>query len=228
MPEIELQRGPRGLGFSFATAPGGIVVRDLLPGGTADLDGRLARGDVITAVNGISLRDKQHEAAEELLRAAGAQVRLSVGGTMAPGAPPGFGRGSSSINIDGFSVKRRQPRPSIAFRARHSSTHHLCITAPKAIAALIATLVVFMAAIFEGIGRNLHRRFVLGSSAMPSGVNRCYEWIMWLWYEWVLEDSSRGIIDASQSPMMNTPHDNPGHAPIRGFRSHVLRETHLD
>ncbi|XP_051955635.1 tyrosine-protein phosphatase non-receptor type 13-like isoform X5 [Xyrauchen texanus] len=63
---------------------GGIYVKSLIPKGTAELDGRIKKGDRVVAVNGKSLDGATHKKAVELLRDTGQAVHL----LMEKGQPP--------------------------------------------------------------------------------------------------------------------------------------------
>ena len=69
MEEITLEKTPNGLGFSISGGlftehirnDHGIFVTKIIPGGSADLDGKLAVGDRLISVNGISLEYVTHD-----------------------------------------------------------------------------------------------------------------------------------------------------------------------
>jgi len=72
---VPLRRGPRGLGLSVcggadASADGLVRIKRLFPHQPAWQSGRLAPGDVLLAVNGVSLAGLSNHAALEVLRTA--------------------------------------------------------------------------------------------------------------------------------------------------------------
>ncbi|KAG7229159.1 hypothetical protein INR49_013102 [Caranx melampygus] len=84
--DINLKRGPAGLGFNivggvdqqFVVNDSGIYVSKIKEDGAAGLDGRLQEGDKILAINGVELENRTHKAAVELFRTAGEDVKLRV------------------------------------------------------------------------------------------------------------------------------------------------------
>ncbi|KAG7256114.1 hypothetical protein CRUP_036714 [Coryphaenoides rupestris] len=90
--EITLERGAAGLGFSIAGGTDNphvgedpsifitniIFVTKIIPGGAADLDGRLRVNDSILLVNDVDVREVTHSMAVESLKEAGPVVRLYV------------------------------------------------------------------------------------------------------------------------------------------------------
>ncbi|XP_053357486.1 synaptojanin-2-binding protein [Clarias gariepinus] len=84
--EIQLRRGPAGLGFNivggvdhqYLTNDVGIYVAKIKENGAAALDGRLQEGDRIIAINGQKLENLSHSAAVELFRSAGEEVTLHI------------------------------------------------------------------------------------------------------------------------------------------------------
>ncbi|XP_060920141.1 partitioning defective 3 homolog isoform X2 [Labrus mixtus] len=83
---IELKKGPEGLGFSITSRDvpiGGsapIYVKNILPRGAAIQDGRLKAGDQLLEVSGVDLNGRSQEEVVALLRATpmGGTVKLSV------------------------------------------------------------------------------------------------------------------------------------------------------
>lgn len=55
-----------------------IYISRIIPGGVADRQGHLKRGDQLISVNGINVEGESHEKAVELLKAAQGKVRLVV------------------------------------------------------------------------------------------------------------------------------------------------------
>lgn len=84
--ELELVKGPHGLGFSITTRdnPAGgncpIYIKNILPKGAAVEDGRLRPGDRLLAVDGVELTGKSQSEAVAVLRNAppGGKVRIVV------------------------------------------------------------------------------------------------------------------------------------------------------
>ncbi|XP_018430237.1 PREDICTED: discs large homolog 1-like protein [Nanorana parkeri] len=85
--EIQLTRGPSGLGFNIVGGTdqqyvshndSGIYVSSIKENGAAAVDGRLQEGDRILEVNGIKLENLLHKNAVELFRNAGEHVVLKV------------------------------------------------------------------------------------------------------------------------------------------------------
>ncbi|KAK5645359.1 hypothetical protein RI129_006659 [Pyrocoelia pectoralis] len=84
--EIELVKGPHGLGFSITTRdnPAGgncpIYIKNIIPKGAAVEDGRLKIGDRLLEVNGIEMTGKTQAEAVTILRNAppGSKVRIVV------------------------------------------------------------------------------------------------------------------------------------------------------
>ncbi|NP_001187720.1 synaptojanin-2-binding protein [Ictalurus punctatus] len=84
--EIQLRRGPAGLGFNivggvdqqYVMNDSGIYVAKIKENGAAALDGRLQEGDKILAINGCKLENLCHSAAVELFRSAGEEVTLHI------------------------------------------------------------------------------------------------------------------------------------------------------
>lgn len=83
---IELSKGDRGLGFSILDyqdplnpSETVIVIRSLVPGGVAQMDGRLIPGDRLLSVNEINLENASLDQAVQALKGAPkGTVRISV------------------------------------------------------------------------------------------------------------------------------------------------------
>uniref|UniRef100_A0A087XAE3 Protein lin-7 homolog n=1 Tax=Poecilia formosa TaxID=48698 RepID=A0A087XAE3_POEFO len=78
---VELPKTEEGLGFNIMggkeqNSP--IYISRVIPGGVADRQGGLKRGDQLLSVNGVSVEAEQHEKAVELLKAAQGSVKLVV------------------------------------------------------------------------------------------------------------------------------------------------------
>ena len=54
------------------------MVGAVLPGGPADLDGRLLSGDIVTRLNGVALRGKTNAEAQRILHTGGDTVTFAV------------------------------------------------------------------------------------------------------------------------------------------------------
>ncbi|XP_017782343.1 PREDICTED: partitioning defective 3 homolog isoform X2 [Nicrophorus vespilloides] len=84
--ELELTKGPHGLGFSITTRdnPAGgncpIYIKNIIPKGAAVEDGRLKIGDRLLEVNGVEMTGKSQSEAVSVLRNAptGSKVRIVV------------------------------------------------------------------------------------------------------------------------------------------------------
>ncbi|XP_038153079.1 disks large homolog 2-like isoform X2 [Cyprinodon tularosa] len=85
--EIQLVKGPTGLGFSIAGGVGSqhipgdnsIYLTKIIEEGAADKDGRLQVGDRLIMVNGSSLEDVSHEEAVAILKNTSNVVHLKLG-----------------------------------------------------------------------------------------------------------------------------------------------------
>ncbi|XP_066027609.1 protein lin-7 homolog C-like [Pocillopora verrucosa] len=78
---VELPKNEEGLGFNVMggreqNSP--IYISRIIPGGVADRNGGLKRGDQLLSVNGVSVEGENHEKAVDLLKAAEGSVRLVV------------------------------------------------------------------------------------------------------------------------------------------------------
>jgi C-terminal processing protease CtpA/Prc len=78
---VELPKTAEGLGFNVMggkeqNSP--IYISRIIPGGVADRQGNLKRGDQLMSVNGVSVEGEPHEKAVELLKAAQGTVKLVV------------------------------------------------------------------------------------------------------------------------------------------------------
>ncbi|XP_061415835.1 protein lin-7 homolog C-like isoform X2 [Lethenteron reissneri] len=99
---VELPKTDEGLGFNVMggkeqNSP--IYISRIIPGGVADRQGGLKRGDQLLSVNGVSVEGEHHERAVELLKQAQGSVKLVVRYT------PKEGRGH--VNATGIGVARR-------------------------------------------------------------------------------------------------------------------------
>uniref|UniRef100_A0A4W3HCM5 Protein tyrosine phosphatase non-receptor type 13 n=1 Tax=Callorhinchus milii TaxID=7868 RepID=A0A4W3HCM5_CALMI len=80
--EVELSKKENSLGISVtggvntSVRHGGIYVKAIIPGGTAEADGRVQKGDRVLSVNGINLEGATHKQAVETLRNTGQVVSL--------------------------------------------------------------------------------------------------------------------------------------------------------
>ncbi|CAL8318640.1 unnamed protein product [Lota lota] len=78
---VELPKTEEGLGFNVMggkeqNSP--IYISRIIPGGVAERQGGLKRGDQLLSVNGVSVEGEHHEKAVELLKAARDSVKLVV------------------------------------------------------------------------------------------------------------------------------------------------------
>ncbi|EDO47722.1 predicted protein [Nematostella vectensis] len=78
---VELPKTDEGLGFNVMggreqNSP--IYISRIIPGGVADRQGGLKRGDQLLSVNGVSVEGENHEKAVDLLKEAQGSVRLVV------------------------------------------------------------------------------------------------------------------------------------------------------
>ncbi|VDD93987.1 unnamed protein product [Enterobius vermicularis] len=78
---VELPKTDQGLGFNVMggkeqNSP--IYISRIIPGGVADRNGQLRRGDQLIAVNGVNVECECHEKAVELLKSATGTVKLVV------------------------------------------------------------------------------------------------------------------------------------------------------
>ena len=76
---VELPKTEEGLGFNVMggkeqNSP--IYISRIIPGGVADRQGGLKRGDQLLSVNGVSVEGENHEKAVELLKAAAGSCLL--------------------------------------------------------------------------------------------------------------------------------------------------------
>jgi guanylate kinase len=73
-----MKKGTTGLGFNIVGGEDGegIFVSFILAGGPADISGALKRGDQLISVNGIDLRDANHEQAAAALKSSGDTVEI--------------------------------------------------------------------------------------------------------------------------------------------------------
>ena len=84
LTEIRLRRVAQGFGFAIVGGYGSdrgdfpVVIKNVFANGPAAADGRLQRGDVLLAVNGLSLDGLTHAEAVSLLKSSGDVVTLLV------------------------------------------------------------------------------------------------------------------------------------------------------
>ncbi|XP_078098119.1 membrane-associated guanylate kinase, WW and PDZ domain-containing protein 3-like isoform X2 [Mustelus asterias] len=92
---VELERGPRGFGFSVRGGKEysmGLFILRLAEGGPALLDGRIHVGDQIVEINGESTQGITHKRAIELIQAGGRRAHLVL--------KPGIGQVPDFDNVD--------------------------------------------------------------------------------------------------------------------------------
>ncbi|XP_059047271.1 patj homolog [Achroia grisella] len=84
---VELTNDGNGLGFNLVGGRStGVVIKYVLPGGTADKDGRLQSGDHVLQIGSVNLRGFTSEQVAAVLRQAGPAVRLLVARPADPAA----------------------------------------------------------------------------------------------------------------------------------------------
>ncbi|XP_035992762.1 multiple PDZ domain protein isoform X3 [Fundulus heteroclitus] len=83
---VQFTKNSRGLGFSISSYVGdlnsaysaGVMVKSIVKGSAADLDGQMHAGDIILSVDGVSLQGFSEQRAMEVLRRTGPLVRLRL------------------------------------------------------------------------------------------------------------------------------------------------------
>ncbi|CAJ1052199.1 multiple PDZ domain protein [Xyrichtys novacula] len=83
---VQFTKNSRGLGFTIASYIGdlnsvysaGVIVKSIVKGSTVDQDGRIHIGDIILAVDGVSLQGCSEQRAMEVLKRTGPLVRLKL------------------------------------------------------------------------------------------------------------------------------------------------------
>ncbi|XP_059806311.1 membrane-associated guanylate kinase, WW and PDZ domain-containing protein 3a isoform X3 [Hypanus sabinus] len=96
---VELERGPRGFGFSVRGGKEynmGLFILRLAEGGAALLDGRIQVGDQIVEINGESTQGITHKRAIELIQAGGRKAHLVLKPGI--GQVPDFGMAPCSLS----------------------------------------------------------------------------------------------------------------------------------
>lgn len=82
--EIEIEKGPDGLGFSIVGGYGSIhgnlpiCIRKIFDHGQASIDGRLNEGDIILAVNDIDVTRLPHDHVVDILKNVHGKVKLLI------------------------------------------------------------------------------------------------------------------------------------------------------
>uniref|UniRef100_A0AAY4E7Q1 Discs large MAGUK scaffold protein 3 n=1 Tax=Denticeps clupeoides TaxID=299321 RepID=A0AAY4E7Q1_9TELE len=145
--EVNLLKGPKGLGFSIAGGIGNqhipgdnsIYITKIIEGGAAQKDGRLQTGDRLLAVNNIILQDVRHEEAVAALKNTSDMVYLKVA---KPGpvhlndmyAPPDYSSSTYLLLPVLLSTKYHQPPQVTPSRyspvPRHMS-HTTCLASRR-------------------------------------------------------------------------------------------------
>ncbi|XP_044734253.1 partitioning defective 3 homolog isoform X2 [Chrysoperla carnea] len=132
--ELELLKGPHGLGFSITTRdnPAGgncpIYIKNILPKGAAVEDGRLKPGDRLLEVNGVEMTGKSQAEAVTVLRNAptGSCVRIVVSRQEDATIPgPNLPRDGGELSTDVSNNKSRAPSPCAPAIPPLPSTHEL-------------------------------------------------------------------------------------------------------
>ncbi|CAG7833479.1 unnamed protein product, partial [Allacma fusca] len=80
--DVELvKKSGKGLGLSIVGRKNGpgVFISDVVPGGTAEADGRLMKGDQIISVNGKDLKNATQEEAASVLKTAMGHIQMKVG-----------------------------------------------------------------------------------------------------------------------------------------------------
>ncbi|XP_034543586.1 multiple PDZ domain protein [Notolabrus celidotus] len=83
---VQFTKNSRGLGFTIASYIGdlnsvysaGVIVKSIVKGSTVDQDGRIHIGDIILAVDGVSLQGCSEQRAMEVLRRTSPMIRLKL------------------------------------------------------------------------------------------------------------------------------------------------------
>ncbi|XP_067876801.1 FERM and PDZ domain-containing protein 2 isoform X2 [Heterodontus francisci] len=103
-------------GVNTSVKNGGIYVKALIPGGAADLDGQIRKGDRLQEVDGVSLQGITHKQAIERLKNTGQVVRLVFErGQQATAGNPGYEGQQGPILTDSRHRKQDEyPDDSIA------------------------------------------------------------------------------------------------------------------
>ncbi|KAJ8411100.1 hypothetical protein AAFF_G00181350 [Aldrovandia affinis] len=79
MEVIELQNNGTGLGFGIVERkPTGVVVKTILPGGIADMDGRMRSGDHILRIGDTDVSGMSREQVAQVLQLCGSRVKLGI------------------------------------------------------------------------------------------------------------------------------------------------------
>nr|CAH7758330.1 unnamed protein product [Callosobruchus chinensis] len=79
--EVELMKKPgKGLGISVVARKNGkgVYIADIISGGPADMDGKIAKGDLIISVNGQNVENSTGEEAGAILKIASGKVSLKL------------------------------------------------------------------------------------------------------------------------------------------------------
>ncbi|XP_072138668.1 FERM and PDZ domain-containing protein 2 [Mobula birostris] len=88
-------------GVNTSVKHGGIYVKAVIPGGAADLDGHIRKGDCLQEVDGFNLQGITHKQAIERLKNTGQVVQLVLErGQQGTSAPPGYGSQQGAILTD--------------------------------------------------------------------------------------------------------------------------------
>uniref|UniRef100_A0A669PH25 Discs large MAGUK scaffold protein 3 n=1 Tax=Phasianus colchicus TaxID=9054 RepID=A0A669PH25_PHACC len=135
--EVNLMKGPKGLGFSIAGGIGNqhipgdnsIYITKIIEGGAAQKDGRLQIGDRLLAVNNTNLQDVRHEEAVAALKNTSDMVYLKVA---KPGslhlndmyAPPDYASSTHNSSLGYLGV--RSPHAGIVPNASACSDTATC------------------------------------------------------------------------------------------------------
>lgn len=188
---VELTRDANGFGFGFTVLPShkGILIRELLPGGAAERDGRLLRGDVVTSVNGVTFDNVSQEEAESLVANAGRMAVLTVSKHIESEQQPRTPVRSSASGIGAVTTTFTE------HESKCSRATYMAQTVIKVPIACVATVFLFLGGIIEGfcrvVGHGIGKRFKTGEVQPLKTENVCYEIMMALWHEWILDDPTK-------------------------------------
>ncbi|XP_032868851.1 FERM and PDZ domain-containing protein 2 isoform X1 [Amblyraja radiata] len=117
-------------GVNTSVKHGGIYVKGIIPGGAADLDGHVRRGDRLQEVDGFSLQDITHKQAIERLKNTGQVVRLVLErGHQTAAGGPGNGNQLEPIHADSLYWKQDEyPDNSMATTSATTSKDYSFVT----------------------------------------------------------------------------------------------------
>ncbi|XP_038638759.1 tyrosine-protein phosphatase non-receptor type 13 isoform X2 [Scyliorhinus canicula] len=102
-------------GMNTSVKNGGIYVKAVIPGGAADLDGHIEKGDRLWEVDGVSLQSITHKQAMEHLKNTGQVVRLVLerGQQATAGSPNHEGQSGPILPDDRYKKQDKYPDDSM-------------------------------------------------------------------------------------------------------------------